>query len=118
MLVMLLAFVLGGSTGAGAMFQLLPYKATHAYKYLQISHCPQDRNLLKLASLRFPPIFPILARAIFNAQLTEAVAIRDAMAEIRDLDTILGQFSFDANGDAVYEATVLIVRNGQFEVFE
>ena len=40
------------------------------------------------------------------------------MAGIRNLDTILGQFSFNNDGDAVYEATVLIVRNGQFEVFE
>ena len=60
----------------------------------------------------------ILARAIFNAGSTKASAIRDAMAEIRDLDTILGSFSFNADGDAVYESTVLIVRNGRFEVFE
>ncbi len=35
-----------------------------------------------------------------------------------DLDTILGEFSFDGNGDAVYDPIVLIVRNGEFEVFE
>ncbi len=60
----------------------------------------------------------ILAEAIANAQSTEAIAIREAMAGIRDLDTILGQFSFDADGDAVYDPIVLIVRDGKFEVFE
>ncbi len=40
------------------------------------------------------------------------------MADITDLDTILGEFSFDGNGDAVYDPIVLIVRNGEFEVFE
>ncbi len=62
--------------------------------------------------------FHILAEAIANAQSTDASAIRDAMAGIRDLDTVLGRFSFDADGDAVYDPIVLIVRDGKFEVFE
>ena len=60
----------------------------------------------------------VLAEAIANAQSTDATAIRDAMADIKDLDTILGKFSFDAVGDAVYEPLTLVVANGQFEVFE
>jgi branched-chain amino acid transport system substrate-binding protein len=40
------------------------------------------------------------------------------MAEIRGLETILGQFSFNAEGDAVYDPVVLIVRDGKFEIFE
>ena len=40
------------------------------------------------------------------------------MASIKDLDTILGTFSFDAVGDAVYEPLTLVVANGEFEVFE
>ena len=43
----------------------------------------------------------ILAEAIKNAQSTDAISIRDALANIRDFDTVLGKFSFDANGDAV-----------------
>ena len=60
----------------------------------------------------------ILAEAIANAQSTDSTAIRDAMANIRDFDTVLGKFSFDADGDAVYDPIILIVENGQFEVFE
>jgi hypothetical protein len=30
----------------------------------------------------------------------------------------VGKFAFDADGDAVYTPTVLIVKNGQLEVFE
>ena len=60
----------------------------------------------------------ILAKAIVNAQSADPNAIRDALANITDLDTILGQFSFDAVGDAVYDPVVLIVTNGNFEVFE
>ena len=65
----------------------------------------------------------ILAEAIDNAQLTgsmatDSMAIRDALANIMDLPTIFGDFSFDENGDAVYEPKVLIVKNGQLESFE
>ena len=60
----------------------------------------------------------ILAEAITNAQATDAAAIRDALANIRDFDTILGSFSFDQNGDAVYDPIVLVVENGQLKVFE
>ena len=60
----------------------------------------------------------ILAKALADAQSTDPVAIRDAMANIMDLDTVLGQFSFDAVGDAVYNPIVLIVENGQLQVFE
>ena len=60
----------------------------------------------------------ILAEAIANAQSTDSVAIRDALASIRDLDTIFGKFSFDANGDAVYDAQVLIVTDGELVRFE
>ena len=60
----------------------------------------------------------ILAAAIANAQSTDSVAIRDALANTMDMDTILGQFSFDAHGDAVYDPQILIVKDGEFAVFE
>ncbi len=60
----------------------------------------------------------ILAHAIAEAGSTDSTAIRDALARTKDLDTVLGKFSFDAVGDAVYDPTILIVKNGQFEVFE
>ena len=60
----------------------------------------------------------ILAEAIVNAQSTDSAAIQDALASIRDFDTILGKFSFDANGDAVYDEKVLIVKDGKLVRFE
>ena len=60
----------------------------------------------------------ILAAAIANVQSTDAASIRDALANIKDLDTILGQFSFNADGDAVYDAKVLIVKDRELVLFE
>ena len=60
----------------------------------------------------------ILAEAIANAQSTDATAIRDALANTKNFDTVLGQFSFNAVGDAVYDLMVLVIQNGNFEIFE
>ena len=60
----------------------------------------------------------ILAAAITQAQSTDSTAIRDALANIRDLDTIFGKFSFNANGDAIYEPIILIVKDGELKRFE
>ncbi|MDE0185439.1 MAG: ABC transporter substrate-binding protein [Candidatus Poribacteria bacterium] len=60
----------------------------------------------------------ILAAAIADAQSTDSTAIRDALANTINFDTILGQFSFDAVGDAVYDPQVLIFKNGEFKAFE
>ncbi len=40
------------------------------------------------------------------------------MAGTQNPDGILGSFSFDAKGDAVYESIVLIDRYGEFQIFE
>ncbi len=60
----------------------------------------------------------ILAEAIGNAQSTEATAVRDALANIMDFPTVMGNFSFDAVGDAVYDPIVLTVQNGELVAFE
>ncbi len=60
----------------------------------------------------------IIAEAISRAGSTDSGAIRGAMAGTRDLDTVLGSFSFDDSGDAVYDPVVLIVRDGELAVFE
>ena len=60
----------------------------------------------------------ILAKAISDAQSTDSTAIRDALANITDFDTVLGKFSFNAIGDAVYDPVVLIVKDGELQVFE
>ena len=59
----------------------------------------------------------ILANAILSAPSTDSHAIRDALANTKDFDTVLGEFSFDDAGDAAYDPVMLIVWNGQFEVF-
>ena len=60
----------------------------------------------------------ILAEAIKNAQATDSVSIRDALANIRNLDTVFGKFSFNADGDAVYAEKALIVKDGILQSFE
>ncbi len=60
----------------------------------------------------------ILAAAMEEAQSTDAAAIRDALANTMDFETILGKFSFDEVGDAVYDPQILIVKDGEFAVFE
>ena len=60
----------------------------------------------------------ILAEAIANATSIDSTAIRDSLANIKDFDTVFGKFSFDAVGDAVYDPKILIVVNGQLEIFE
>lgn len=60
----------------------------------------------------------ILATAIANAQSTDSAAIRDALAKTMNFPTILGNFSFDPNGEAVYDPIVLMVKDGKLQLFE
>ena len=60
----------------------------------------------------------ILANAIAHAQSADSVAIRDALAQTMDFPTILGNFSFDPNGEAVYDPIVLMVKDGELQLFE
>ena len=60
----------------------------------------------------------IVAAAIAEAQSTDPAAIRDALANTKNFDTVLGAFSFNAVGDAVYDPIVQIVENGEFQIFE
>ena len=59
----------------------------------------------------------LLAEALKTAQSTDSAAIRDALANISDFDTVLGQFSFNADGDAVYDPGVLVVKDGVLQPF-
>ena len=60
----------------------------------------------------------ILANAIAKAQAADSAAIRDALAQTMSLPTILGNFSFDPNGEAMYDPIVLIVKDGELQAFE
>ena len=59
----------------------------------------------------------ILANAIEKAESTDAEAIRDALAQTTDFPTILGNFSFDPNGEAMYDPTVVIAKDGDLQAF-
>lgn len=49
--------------------------------------------------------------------MNPTMAIRDALAKVKDVDTNLRIFSFDANGEAVYGPIVLVIKNGNLELF-
>ncbi len=60
----------------------------------------------------------IVREAVRRAGSTDnRKAVRDALAQIRDLDTVLGNFSFTENRDANHTPVVQIVRDGQFAIF-
>ena len=61
--------------------------------------------------------FHIFAKAIADAPSSDSRAIRNALARIENLDTVLGSFSFDADGDAIFNPAVVIVKDGKFENF-
>jgi branched-chain amino acid transport system substrate-binding protein len=60
----------------------------------------------------------LMATAIKNADSTDPKAIRDALAQIKDYDSVLGKFSFDANRDPVHQPVTVIVKGGKFELFQ
>lgn len=60
----------------------------------------------------------IYAEALKNAGEADRDALRDSLAKIKDFPGILGNFSFDKDGDVVMEPTVLIIKDGKFQLFE
>ena len=60
----------------------------------------------------------ILANAIAKAESTDSAAIRDALVQTMDFPTILGDFSFDPNGEAIYDPIVLIAKDRELHLFE
>ena len=63
----------------------------------------------------------VLANAIKTAQSVDPAAIRDALAQTIDFPTILGRlghFSFNPEGDALYDQILVVVKDGEFEFLE
>lgn len=83
-------------------------------KFLRNYREKYDSEPGSFAALSYASVY-ILAEAISSASSTDPKAIRDAMADIR-MNTPLGEFYFDRNGDAVYEPIVARVRDSGFEV--
>ena len=63
----------------------------------------------------------VLANAMKTAQSTDSTAIRDALAQTTDFPTILGKFgnyTFNPDGDALYDQILMIVKDGELQFFE
>ena len=63
----------------------------------------------------------VLANAIKTAQSPDPAAIRDALAQTTDFPTILGKsgkFSFNPDGDALYDQIIMVVKDGELQFFE
>jgi branched-chain amino acid transport system substrate-binding protein len=59
----------------------------------------------------------IMAEGIKRAGAPDRARLRDALAGIKELDTVLGKFSFTAGRDADHPAVIQVVRDGKFEVY-
>ena len=63
----------------------------------------------------------VLTNAIKKAQSTDATLIRNTLAETTNYPTILGmlgEFSFNPDGDALYDQIIMIVKDGKLQFFE
>lgn len=60
----------------------------------------------------------LLATAIKNANASDSRSIRNALAALKDMPTVLGTFSFDANRNPVHPPVVQIVQDGKFTLFK
>ena len=63
----------------------------------------------------------VLANAIKTARSSDPIAIRAALAQTKDFSTILGRlgvFSFNPEGDALYDQILVVVRNGELEFLD
>jgi branched-chain amino acid transport system substrate-binding protein len=60
----------------------------------------------------------LVAAAVESACSIERDAIRDALGEISGVETVLGEFSFTDERDAVHPAVVQVVEDGAFTVLE
>lgn len=58
----------------------------------------------------------VLAEAVADASSVDSRSIRRELETI-EMNTVLGRFSFDEDGDAVYDPVVETVRNGRLEIF-
>ena len=63
----------------------------------------------------------VLANAIKTARSADPTAIREALARTMDFPTILGRlgyFSFNSDGDALYDQILVVVKDGELEFLE
>lgn len=60
----------------------------------------------------------IMADALKRAGEADSEKLREALADTKDLDGVLGTMSFDEDGDIVMDPIVLTIKDGQFQELE
>ncbi len=60
----------------------------------------------------------IMAEALQKAGTADRAALRDALAQVRNFNGVLGKFSFDAERDVEMQPNVLIIKGGKFQLFK
>lgn len=60
----------------------------------------------------------LLADAVKKAGTDNRKAVRDALASLKDVDTVLGKFSFSEKRDPLHPTVSLIVKSGKFTVLQ
>jgi branched-chain amino acid transport system substrate-binding protein len=60
----------------------------------------------------------LLATAMKNAGSSSPRAVRDALAQLKDVASVLGSFSFDASRNPVHPPVVQILQDGKFALFK
>ena len=61
----------------------------------------------------------IVAEALKKGNTTsDRKALRDALGQVKDANTVLGSFSFTSTRDANHPAVVQVVKNGKFAVYQ
>ena len=60
----------------------------------------------------------VVAVAVKNANSADHAAVRDALAQVKNFDTPLGKYSFDEKRNPVHEPVVLIIKDGNFVVYQ
>jgi branched-chain amino acid transport system substrate-binding protein len=60
----------------------------------------------------------LVDQAVRSGCAADRESLKQALGELQDVPTVLGQFSIDENRDAVHPAVVQVVRDGAFAVLE
>jgi branched-chain amino acid transport system substrate-binding protein len=84
--------------------------------FVQAYNQKYDRNPDQFAAQAYAGTY-LLAEAIKNAGSTERDAIRDALDQLADVDTVLGTFSFN-NREPEHPPVVQQLEDGAFKLFE
>ncbi|MBM2812436.1 MAG: amino acid/amide transporter substrate-binding protein, family [Chloroflexi bacterium] len=60
----------------------------------------------------------LMASALKSANSSNPLAIRDALLKMKDVDTVLGKFSFSPGREPIHDPVVQVIKNGEFALFQ